>query len=67
MSKVLIIAGLVLIAAGVVWFVAERSGLGRLPGDIVVQRENFRLYLPIMTSILISVALSFIIWLINRS
>lgn len=67
MSKVLIIAGLVLIAAGVVWFVAERFGLGRLSGDIVVQRENFRLYLPIMTSILISVALSFIIWLINRS
>ncbi len=66
MSKFLIIAGLVLIAAGVLWFVAGRLGLGRLPGDIVIERENFRLYLPIMTSILISVALSVIFWLINR-
>ncbi len=66
MSKVLIIAGLVLIAAGVLWFVAERLGLGRLPGDIVIERENFRFYLPIMTSILISIALSVIFWLINR-
>ncbi len=66
MSKVLIIAGLVLIAAGILWFVAERFGLGRLPGDIVVERENFRLYLPIMTSILISLVLTLIFWLINR-
>ena len=66
MSKFLIIAGLVLIAAGVLWFVAERLGLGRLPGDIVIERENFSFYLPIMTSILISVALSVIFWLINR-
>lgn len=62
----LIIAGLVLIAAGVLWFFAERLGLGRLPGDIVIERENFRLYLPIATSILISLLLTLVLWFINR-
>ncbi|HXF53763.1 MAG TPA: DUF2905 domain-containing protein [Hyphomicrobiaceae bacterium] len=41
-------------------------GLGRLPGDIVIERENFRLYLPLMTSLLLSIALSVLLWLINR-
>jgi Protein of unknown function (DUF2905) len=44
----------------------SKLGLGRLPGDIVVERENFRLYLPIATSILISVVLSLILWFLNR-
>lgn len=66
MGKYLIIAGLVLILAGAVWLLAEKLGLGRLPGDIVIERENFRLYLPIGTSILISVLLSLILWLIGR-
>lgn len=66
MGKYLIIAGLVLILAGAVWLLADKLGLGRLPGDIVIERENFRLYLPIGTSILISVLLSLILWLIGR-
>ena len=43
-----------------------RLGLGRLPGDIVVERDNFRLYIPITTSLLISVVLSLILWFLNR-
>ena len=43
-----------------------RLGLGRLPGDIVVERDNFRLYIPITTSLLISVVLSLVFWLLNR-
>jgi hypothetical protein len=58
--------GLVLVAAGLLWPFLSKLGLGRLPGDIVIERENFRLYLPLATSLLISVALSLIIWLFSR-
>jgi hypothetical protein len=43
-----------------------KLGLGRLPGDIVIERENFWLYLPIGTSLLISAVLSLILWVIGR-
>ena len=66
MAKILLISGFILIAAGGLWLLAERLGLGRLPGDIVIERENFRLYLPITTSLLISAALSLVLWLISR-
>jgi len=65
-SRLLIIFGLVLVAMGLLWPVIAKLGLGRLPGDIVIERENFRVYLPIGTSLLISAALSLILWLINR-
>jgi Protein of unknown function (DUF2905) len=66
MARWLIILGVVLILAGLLWPWLGKLGLGRLPGDIVIERENFRLYLPITTSILISVALSLILWWLNR-
>lgn len=66
MGKVLIIAGLVLIAVGIAWLAGERLGFGRLPGDIVIEREGVRIYLPIMTSILISILLSVVLWLFSR-
>ena len=66
MSRALIIFGIVLIAIGVLWPVISKLGLGRLPGDIVIERENFRLYIPIMTSLIISVVLSLLLWLFNR-
>lgn len=66
MSRALIIFGIVLIAAGLSWPMLAKLGLGHLPGDIVVERENFRLYIPIMTSLLVSIALSIILWFINR-
>jgi hypothetical protein len=66
MARWLIILGLVLVVAGLLWPWLGKLGLGRLPGDIVVERENFRLYLPITTSILISIVLSVILWLLNR-
>ena len=66
MPKLLIILGVILIAVGVAWLIGERLGLGRLPGDILIERGNFKLYLPIMTSVIISVVLSLILWLINR-
>jgi hypothetical protein len=45
---------------------AEKFGLGRLPGDIVIERDNFRVYIPITTSILISLVLSAVLWFLNR-
>lgn len=66
MARWLIILGVVLVVAGLLWPWLGRFGLGRLPGDIVIERESFRLYLPITTSILISIVLSLILWLLNR-
>jgi hypothetical protein len=47
MSRWLIIFGVVLIATGLLWPVLQKLGLGRLPGDIAIERENFRFYFPI--------------------
>jgi len=66
MSRVLIIFGVALIAAGLLWPVLNKLGFGRLPGNIVIERENFRLYIPIATSIIVSVVLSLLLWLLNR-
>jgi len=65
-SRLLIIFGLVLVAAGLLWPLISKLGLGHLPGDIVIERGNFRLYIPIASSLLVSVVLSLILWLINR-
>jgi hypothetical protein len=66
MGKVLIFAGLALVVLGLLWLVGERLGLGRLPGDIVIEREGMRIYIPLMTSLLVSVGLSLLLWLFNR-
>jgi hypothetical protein len=66
MPKILIGAGIVLIFIGLVWLVGERFGLGRLPGDIVIERGNFRLYIPLATSLIVSVVVSLALWLFNR-
>ena len=66
MPKLLIIAGIALILLGLAWLLGERLGLGRLPGDIMIERENFRFYIPITTSLLISIVLSIALWLFNR-
>lgn len=66
MPKLLIALGLALIAAGLLWALGERLGLGRLPGDIMFERGNLRVYIPLATSLLVSVALSVVFWLVNR-
>jgi hypothetical protein len=66
MPKLLILLGIVLIAVGLAWLLGERLGLGRLPGDIVIERENVRIYIPLMTSLIVSVALSLLFWLFTR-
>ncbi|MDI4238723.1 DUF2905 domain-containing protein [Bradyrhizobium sp. Arg237L] len=66
MQRTLIILGLLLLAAGLLWPVIGKLGLGRLPGDIHVEGSNYSFYFPLMTSLLLSVVLSVIIWLVNR-
>ncbi len=66
LGKVLVLFGVVLVALGLTLMFAERLplGLGRLPGDIVIRRENFTFYFPIVTSLLISLVLTLILNLI---
>src|SRR5262245_22714252 len=66
MGKILILVGLALAVLGLIWLVGERLGLGRLPGDIVIEREGMRIYVPLMTSLIVSVGLSLLLWLFNR-
>ena len=66
-GKSLIILGLVIAAIGALFTLAGRfPWLGKLPGDIYVKRENFTFYFPLATSIIISLVLSFILWLFRR-
>jgi len=64
--KLLIVAGTVLLLAGLLWPWLSRLGLGRLPGDIVIERQNVHIYIPIVTSLLISVVLSLIFWFLRK-
>ena len=66
MSRTLIILGLAIAAVGFLWPWISRFGLGRLPGDILIQREGFTFYAPITTGILVSVVLSLVLWLLSR-
>ncbi|MBU5638659.1 MULTISPECIES: DUF2905 domain-containing protein [Geomonas] len=66
-GKSLIILGLIIAAIGALFTLAGRiPWLGRLPGDIYVKKENFTFYFPLATSIIISLVLSFILWLFRR-
>ncbi|MBW7455903.1 DUF2905 domain-containing protein [Paenibacillus sepulcri] len=65
-SKFLIVAGVVIIGIGLIWaFLGRFINLGRLPGDIAVEKGNFKFYFPIVTCIVISVALTLISYLVR--
>lgn len=66
-GKALIIFGVILIGVGILLvFMHKVPFLGKLPGDIYIQRKNFSFYFPLMTSLLLSVILSLILWLWQR-
>jgi hypothetical protein len=64
--QLLISVGILLIAVGLLWPWLQKLGLFRLPGDIVIEREHFRFYLPITSLILISLVISAILWLFRK-
>ena len=66
MSRLLTVIGLAIAAIGLLWPWIARLGLGRLPGDIYIQRDGFTFYAPIATGILVGVALSLVFWLFSR-
>ena len=68
-GKFLIVTGIIISLVGVLLLIFRNSGipfLGKLPGDIVIQKKNFTVYFPIATSILLSVILSLIIYFLGR-
>jgi hypothetical protein len=66
-GKLLIIAGVVTIVIGALLMLSGKfPWIGRLPGDMIVQKKNFIFYFPIATSILLSIVLTIIFWLIGR-
>ena len=66
MQRLLIVVGLALVLAGLAWPLLSRIGLGRLPGDIVIQRGSTSFYFPLVTCIVVSIVLSALMWLFNR-
>ena len=66
MARILVILGIVLIAVGLLWPWMSKIGLGRLPGDFVIERGNVRIYIPLATSIAVSVVISLLLWLFGR-
>jgi hypothetical protein len=65
-SRWLVTIGLALVAVGLLWPWLGKLGLGRLPGDIAIERGEFRFYFPIVTCLVVSVVVSLILWLLNR-
>ncbi len=64
---VLIVVGVLIAVIGLVWLVAPSiPWLGRLPGDIVIERQNFRFYFPVTTCVLLSLLLTGIMWVVRH-
>jgi hypothetical protein len=66
MQRVLIAVGALLLVAGLLWPWLSKLGLGRLPGDIRIETESGGFYFPITSCVIISIALSLVIWFIRR-
>ena len=68
MGRMLIAAGLVLVILGFLFILGERWPIrfGRLPGDIVWRGKNTTVYFPVLTSVILSIVVSFVLWLISR-
>jgi hypothetical protein len=66
MARVLIVLGVLILAAGLLWPYLSQIGLGRLPGDIVIRRENVTFYFPLATCLLLSLLFSLVLWVSKR-
>jgi len=66
MTRILVTLGIIFIVAGIAWPWLTKLGLGRLPGDIVIERDNFRFYFPITSMVLVSLVVSLIFWLFRK-
>ncbi len=66
MNKALVAIGIGCVVAGLLWPLLRSFPLGRLPGDLVIVRENFRFYFPLSSSILISLVVTLLFWLFRK-
>ena len=66
MGRWLIIAGVLLVVLGLAWPLVTKLGLGRLPGDIHIERDGFSFYFPIVTGLVISVVVSLVLWFLRK-
>lgn len=66
MQRALILIGLAVLVAGLAWPWLSKLPLGRLPGDIVIDRPGFKFIFPLTTGILVSLVLSFLAWLFRK-
>jgi hypothetical protein len=66
MARLLVILGLAILLIGLLWPYLSRIGLGRLPGDIIIERDNVTFYFPLITCLLLSLLFSLIFWAVNR-
>ncbi|MGH8802517.1 MAG: DUF2905 domain-containing protein [Casimicrobiaceae bacterium] len=66
MQRFLIALGVVIVLAGFAWPWLARIGLGRLPGDINIQRDGWSFHFPLMTSVLVSLVLTLVLWLLKK-
>jgi hypothetical protein len=66
MARFLITLGIILVIAGLAWPLLTKLGLGRLPGDIHIEREGFSFYFPITTGLIISALISLVLWLLRK-
>ena len=64
----ILFGGAIIVIGAVLMLIGRFPGLkiGRLPGDIYIERDGWRFYFPLMTSIILSIILSFVLWLFNR-
>ena len=66
MQRTLIIFGAILLILGLLWPWLGKLPLGKLPGDIVVERESFRIYFPITTMVIVSILITLVLWLLRK-
>lgn len=66
MQRALIVIGIVLLVAGLLWPWLSQLPLGRLPGDLVIERPDFRMYVPITSMILVSILVSVLLWFFRQ-
>ncbi|HPA14472.1 MAG TPA: DUF2905 domain-containing protein [Desulfobacterales bacterium] len=66
MQKTLIIIGVALVIIGLIWPWIGKLPLGRLPGDIIIDKPNLKVFIPITTMVLISIVISLILWLLRK-
>ena len=64
--KLLIIVGAAVVVLGLAWLVAQRLGLGRLPGDFVIEGEKFKIYVPVASCLILSIVLTLLFRLFGR-